>query len=394
MYVLSLTRFYYNRLVLKPSLSLLLVCSCAFAQRAPQPDPIVSPEVHADRTITFRLLAPKANDVAVNIGFAEGPQKMTRDEKGLWTVTIGPAEPEVYSYTFSIDGVRDIDPNNPNLQPGVRSTSSQVEVPAAQPTFYDPQAKPHGTVHIQMYESKSLGSTRSVWVYTPPEYEKQKGKFPVLYLLHGSGDTEAGWVTIGRANVIMDNLLADGKAKPMIVVMPFGHPQPGVGFGSISPPSSDRAAFTRDLLEDVMPLVEKQYRIAARPETRAIAGLSMGGAQSLNIGLTHLELFHWIGVFSAGLPRQGDPEQIFADLFANPAATNKKIKLFWIGIGRQDPGFESAQKLDALMTKHEIQHEFHPSEGKHTWLVWRHYLNEFAPQLFQDRRGSRELAAR
>ncbi len=150
----------------------------------------------------------------------------------------------------------------------------------------------------------------------------------MLYLLrHGSRRHRSGQVTIGRANVIMDNLLADGKAKPMIVVMPFGHPQPGVGFGSISPASSDRAAFTRDLLEDVMPLVEKQYRIAARPETRAIAGLSMGGAQSLNIGLTHLELFHWIGVFSAGLPRQGDPEQIFADTFANPTATNKKIQI-------------------------------------------------------------------
>jgi enterochelin esterase-like enzyme len=373
----------YNRLVRKSALAFLFFSSGVFAQRQPQAPAPVSSEVHADRTITFRLSAPKANEVTVSGEFAQGPQRMQKDDAGVWSITVGPVEPEVYSYTFSVDGFRDIDPNNPNLKPGVRSSSSVLEVPAAQPQFYDPLPKPHGTVHINLYESKSLNMTRSVYVYTPPDYEKQKGKYPVLYLLHGSGDTESGWVTIGRANVILDNLLAEGKVKPMIVVMPFGHPQPSVGFGSISPASSDRAAFTRDLLEDVMPMVEKMYRISARPETRAIAGLSMGGGQSLNIGLTHLELFHWIGVFSAGLPRNSDPEQTFADLFANPAASNKKIKLLWIGIGRQDPGFESAQKLSDLLHKHEIEHIFHPSEGKHAWTVWRHYLNEFAPLLFK-----------
>jgi enterochelin esterase-like enzyme len=374
----------YNRFVRKSSLTFLFLCSGVFAQRQPQAPVPVSSEVHADRTITFRLSAPKANEVSVSGEFAQGPQRMQKDDAGVWSITVGPVEPEVYSYTFSVDGFRDIDPNNPNLKPGVRSSSSVLEVPAAQPQFYDPQPKPHGTVHINLYESKSLGMTRSVYVYTPPDYEKQKGKYPVLYLLHGSGDTESGWATIGRANVILDNLLAEGKVKPMIVVMPFGHPQPSVGFGSISPSNSDRAAFTRDLLEDVMPMVEKMYRISARPETRAIAGLSMGGGQSLNIGLTHLELFHWIGVFSAGLPRNSDPEQTFADLFANPSASNKKIKLLWIGIGRQDPGFESAQKLSDLLHKHEIEHIFHPSEGRHAWTVWRHYLNEVVPLLFKN----------
>jgi enterochelin esterase-like enzyme len=380
---LTLGASMYNRLVRKSSLTFLFLCSGALAQRQPQAPAPVSSEVHPDRTITFRLSAPKASEVTVSGEFAQGPQLMQKDDAGVWSVTVGPVEPEVYSYTFAVDGFRDIDPNNPNLKPGVRSSSSVLEVPGAQPQFYDPQPKPHGTVHINLYESKSLGMTRSVYVYTPPDYEKQKGKYPVLYLLHGSGDTESGWVTIGRANVILDNLLAEGKVKPMIVVMPFGHPQPSVGFGSISPSSSDRTAFTRDLLEDVMPMVEKMYRISARPETRAIAGLSMGGGQSLNIGLTHLELFHWIGVFSAGLPRNGDPEQTFADLFANPSASNKKIKLLWIGIGRQDPGFESAQKLSDLLHKHEIEHIFHPSEGKHAWTVWRHYLSEFAPLLFK-----------
>jgi enterochelin esterase-like enzyme len=390
----------YNRLVLKSSITFFLLSCCVLAQvepqarRQPQAAALVSAEVHPDRTIAFRISAPKANDVTVSGAFAEGPQRMQKNEQGVWSIAIGPVEPEIYSYTFSVDGFRDVDPNNPNLQPGVRSSSSLVEVPAAQPKFYDPQPTPHGTVHINLYESKSLGMTRSVYVYTPPDYEKQKTRYPVLYLLHGSGDTESGWVTIGRANVILDNLLAEGKAKPMIVVMPFGHAEPSVGFGSVSRPSSDRTAFTRDLLEDVMPLVEKLYRISSKPETRAIAGLSMGGGQSLNIGLTHLDLFHWIGVFSAGLPRNGDPEQTFADLFANPAASNRKIKLLWIGIGRQDPGFDSAQKLSELLHKHEIEHVFHPSEGKHAWTVWRHYLNEVVPLLFKSGNGVTTVASR
>jgi enterochelin esterase family protein len=343
------------------------------------------PEVHPDRTVTFRLRAPKANEVTVSVnGVPPSELKpMEKDEKGVWSTTIGPLEPEIYTYTFSVDGVSVTDPNNPNIKPGVRSSPSLIEVPASQPLFYDPQPKPHGTVHINLYESKSLGMTRSMYVYTPPSYEKEKNKYPVLYLLHGSGDTEANWVTMGRANVILDNLLADRKAVPMIVVMPFGHAQPSVGFGSISAFSSDRAAFTRDLLEDVMPLAEKLYRISARPESRAIAGLSMGGSQSMNIGLTHLDLFRWIGIFSSGGGRSGDAETAFADLFADPAASNKKIKLLWIGIGRKDTSFESARGFSELLKRRQIEHVFRPSEGAHTWTVWRHYLNEFLPLLFR-----------
>lgn len=365
------------------TLPVLLFCSYAAAQRPAQEPPIKSVEIHPDRTITFRLPAPKAAEVSVNAEFATGPQRMEKDEKGVWSVTLGPVEPEIYTYTFSVDGVRNIDPNNPNLKTGVRSTASLIEVPGAQPAFYDPKPTPHGAVRFHLYESKSLNMTRQLCVYTPPGYEAGKARYPVLYLLHGSGDIESGWATIGRANVILDNLLAEGKIKPMIVVMPFGHAEPAVGFGSLSAPNPDRDAFGRDLLEDILPMVEKMYRISAKPEHRALAGLSMGGAQSLNIGLTHLELFHWIGIFSAGMPRTGEPEKTFADLFANPAASNKKIRLLWIGIGRQDPGFESAQRLTEFLKRHEIEYEFHPSEGKHAWNVWRHYLAEFAPRLFQ-----------
>src|SRR5262249_19152114 len=199
-------RFVYNRCVSRLFTSLLAFTLCAAAQQN-QP-PILSGEVHPDRTVTFRLSAPKANEVTVSVSGASplGSKPLEKDEKGLWSITIGPLEPEIYSYTFSVDGVRVADPNNPNVRPGVRSYSSAVEVPAAEPLFYDPQPKPHGTVHIHLYESKALGMTRSIYVYTPPGYEKQNTKYPVLYLLHGSGDTESGWVTLGRANVILDNL--------------------------------------------------------------------------------------------------------------------------------------------------------------------------------------------
>lgn len=362
----------------------LALVSVAVAQRPPQPPPVISPEVHPDRTVTFRLMAPKALEISVSAEFAQGPQAMKKDEKGLWTVTLGPAPPEVWGYTFSVDGVRNIDPNNPNIKPGVRTSSSQVEVPADQPQFYDPQPGPHGTVHMELYDSKPIGALRGVWVYTPPGYEKGKDKLPVLYLLHGSGDTESGWVTIGRANVIFDNLIAAGKAKPMVVAMPFGHVQGSVGYAPAAAAQGDRALFARDLLEEIVPLVERQYRVSAKPEHRAIAGLSMGGGQSLSIGLANLDKFAWVGAFSAGGGRGANLETAYKDLIANPAASNKKLKLLWIACGRQDGLFEGSQNLSNFLNQHQIKHTFAPSEGAHTWRVWRNYLNQMTPLLFRD----------
>ena len=212
---------------------------------------------------------------------------------------------------------------------------------------------------------------------------KAANKYPVLYLLHGSGDTEGGWVSIGRANVILDNLIAERKAVPMVVVMPFGHPQAAVGFGQDPATPPDRALFTRDLLEEIMPMAESEYRIDAQPEKRAIAGLSMGGGQALNIGLGHLDRFRWIGVFSAGVRSPEDAEKTFADVFADSAATNRKLKLFWIGCGKADSGFAGAQHLDEMLKRHGIDHTFVPSEGAHTWRNWRSYLNQMAPLLFR-----------
>ena len=368
--------------ILSLAAAALAMCAPLLAQRRQAPL-LRSAEVRADGAIVFRLEAPKATDVGVTGDFLARPLPMQKDEQGLWTATTDPLDPAIYGYSFLVDGVRIADPKSGRLQAGVNGVSSLVEVPGAAPMFYDAKSVPHGTVHIDWYDSKPLGALRSFYVYTPPGYEKSGIKYPVLYLLHGSGDTEGGWVTIGRANFILDNLIAERKATPMIVVMPFGHPQAAVGFGQdpVTPP--DRSLFTRDLLQEIMPLAEREYRIDAKPEKRAIAGLSMGGGQALNIGLGNLDRFRWIGVFSAGVRAPEEAEKTFADVFADSAATNKKLKLFWIGCGKEDNGFASVQQLDQLLKRHGIDHIFVPGEGAHTWRNWRSYLNQMAPLLFR-----------
>ena len=328
-------------------------------------------------------MAPKANEVVVTGQVAQGPQPMQKDDQGLWSVTVGPLEPAIYSYKFVVDGVRVLDPGNPYIQQGIEGSFSLLEVPGDAPAFYDPHPVPHGTVHVHWYNSASLKLFRSVYVYTPPDYERAtKGKYPVLYLLHGGGDTESAWVAIGRANIILDNLIAEGKARPMIVVMPFGFPDSAVGFGKAPLPKDRTTLFETDLLGDVLPLVEKQYRVSARPEDRAIAGLSMGASQAFDIGFAHLDLFRWFGIFSNGVP-VAETEKRFADLFSDPAATNAKIKLLWIACGKSDSLLGSAQRLSNLLTKHDIKHTFVTSEGGHTWQNWQSYLHQMAPLLFQ-----------
>jgi enterochelin esterase family protein len=257
------------------------------------------------------------------------------------------------------------------------------EVPADKPAPYDIQPVPHGTVHINWYQSASLNALRSLYVYTPPGYEEGKAKYPVLYLLHGSGDTEAGWVDVGRANLILDNLIAAGSAKPMIVVMPYGRPLPDVmlvpsaGRG----PANADTLFGTDLLQDVIPYVEKLYRVSAKADDRGIAGLSMGGGQTLSIGLTHLDTFHYIGAFSAAA--RGNPEKQFKGFLADSAAANKKLKLFYIACGKADGLFPASQALSDALDKHDIKHTFAPSEEGHVWRNWRNYLADLAPKLFR-----------
>ena len=352
---------------------------------------LVSPEVGADRTITFRYLAPNAQQVTVTDDTEGKPHAMTKDASGVWSATVGPVKPDIYTYAFNADGIVALDPRNTNIKMGYGNFGpvNVVEVPGDGPEFYDVRPVPHGEVRILPYESKTLGLSREMWIYTPPGYDKGKN-YPVLYLFHGAGDIESGWALIGRANNILDNLIADGKAKPMVVVMPLGHAIQSFYAGptkaaapAAAPASATPAVlspFAKDLLEDVVPLVEKTYKVSTRPDDRAIGGLSMGGGQTINIGFTRPELFRYIVILSAG---SQNAEQAYPGFFKDPTAINKQLKLLWVSAGKDDTAGPAAKALDATLTAKGITHKYVVTEGRHEWTVWRHNLNEFAQLLFK-----------
>jgi enterochelin esterase-like enzyme len=361
---------------------LLLMASCAWSQ-PPAPDTLVSPDVHSDHRVTFRIRAPKASEVTffgdwMPVGSQE---KMIKDSEGVWSVTLGPLPPSIYLYTFTVDGITIADPVNPRIKLRSRTSASMVEVRADSPALWQERDVPHGAVEINWQKSKILpGDARWMWFYTPPGYEKERDRqYPVLYLLHGSNDTAAGWTLAGNANFILDNLLADKRVVPMIVVMPYGHAVP---FGSPRVvQAKNTSLFEQYLLEDVMPLVESRYRVAPGRQNRAIAGLSMGGGQSIAIGFGHMDLFSAMGAFSAAVP--ADFEKHFAGALEDGKGTSAKLKVLWIGCGKQDSLFPRSQKLSETLNAHHIRNTFRASEGAHTYTVWRMYLGEFAPLLFR-----------
>jgi len=353
---------------------------------------LVSPELHPDRTVTFRFRAPQATQVQLvgEILQGKGPQAMTKDEAGLWTITIGPVPPEIWIYNFRVHGVDVTDPSNPAVKPVPPgfAMSSFVEVPGDSPSFYDSRPVPHGEVRMVDYESKTFGLTRTVWIYTPPNYDKSTAKYPVLYLLHGNGEAFNGWVMNGRANIILDNLIADRKAQPMIVVMPQGHALQAPNVGPLVRITGETTMFSprfpKDLLEEVVPLVERNYRVVANADNRAIAGLSMGGGQALSIGLTHPELFHYVLGFSAAIgDRYLNIDETVRQVLADPAAANKKFHLLWISAGRQDFLLGPNQQLTKVLTEAGVKNTYRETEGAHVWSVWRNNLNEAAPLLFR-----------
>jgi len=363
------------------------------ARREPTPnDTLVSPDVQPDHRVTFRIYAPKASEVTLSGDWMEGsgagPQRLEKDDKGVWSVTVGPLVPDFYSYTLTVDGVKTIDPKNAQIKQGVTSNDNLFEVPGEEAAFEATQMVPHGTVRIEWYSSSTLDMPRRMHIYTPPGYDRGNQRYPVLYLLHGGGDEDSGWSTIGRAGFIMDNLLAQKKAKPMLVVMPNGS-MPRAANAPAGAPGGGAAAqdrFAGELLKDIIPFVEKNYRVLANRENRAITGLSMGGGQTLRVAPTNLDKFAFIGVWSSGVSQQAqaDFEKRNADFLSNPDKTNKMLKLLWIGVGEKDPlANTSAKNLVALLDQHGIKHEFHESPGAHTWINWRHYLNDYAQLLFR-----------
>ncbi|MDB6152027.1 MAG: Carbohydrate acetyl esterase/feruloyl esterase [Chthoniobacteraceae bacterium] len=354
----------------------------AHAQTTPptptaRPVPISSPEIKEDHHVVFRLKAPQAREVSVSgQGFARAP--MTRDAaSGEWSVTVGPVEPGVWEYSFNVDGVDMIDSANPAIKPQRQPKTSILQIPGTPPLVWDFQNVPHGTLHEHTFQAAH--SVRRFHVYTPPGYERDSaGKFPVLYLVHGFGDNDASWSAHGKANWILDNLIAKGSAKPMLVVMPDGHPlAPGTGpRGDYGKANSE--AFEAELVNEILPLIESTYRVRASADGRAIAGLSMGGGHSLYTGLRHSDIFSAIGAFSAGVPSQESLNQAFD----NAGNLNEKLRLFWIACGKSDSLVDRNRKLDAQLTEKGINHTWVESEGGHAWPVWRQYLAQFVPLLF------------
>lgn len=343
-----------------------------------------SPEVAADRRVTFRLMAPKAMEVTVAGEFAPGNQRMEKDAAGLWSVTVGPLAPEIYNYNFTIDGVKTIDPGNPEVKTGSTAStiSSVLEVRGDQPAFYDGQNVPHGEIRTLWYQSKAVNALRRVTVYTPPGYERAAAteRLPVLYLFHGANADETAWMRLGHVNLILDNLLAAGKTKPFLVVMPFGYAVPP---GSPAGQGQNTALFEKDLIEDVIPFIDGRFRTQADREHRAIVGLSMGGGQSLTIGLRQLEHFSYVGGFSASVGQAANFPATFSKLVANPTEANQRLKLLWVACGREDGLFAASKSFSDFLTQNKIKHSFTETDGAHTWMVWRRYLRDLSPLLFR-----------
>jgi enterochelin esterase-like enzyme len=356
----------------------------ALAQPPQQRAPIISPEVHADHTVTFRFRAPNAKEVF----FArEGAQRvaMQKDDQGLWSLTTDPLPPDIYGYSFVADGVALIDPSNSLMKPNLLNSQSAVHVPGPSSLPWEINDVPRGMVQHHFYKSGIVGDNRDYYVYTPPGYDPAAKKlYPVLYLLHGYSDGADGWTAVGRAHVILDNLIAQGKAKPMLIVMPLGYGAPEIVSrtgGRLSDPNLRQRNYDRfrdALFTEVMAQVEKDYRVAKDRNSRAIAGLSMGGAESLYVGLNALDRFAWVGSFSAG----GAADDYNTTYPKLDAKANSELHLLWIACGTEDRLIEPNRKFRDWLKSKDIRFTPIETPGAHTWMVWRRNLAEFAPLLF------------
>ena len=375
-----------NRRIFKTSLMLpAIILFTSLVNGQPPRGPLaLSPQVNPDKTVTFRYMAPSAKDVKLSAQFEKGPVAMTKGDNGMWSVTVGPVKPDIYPYNFIIDGIQVMDPGNVAFFPNERFKASLVDIPGDTPLIHSMQDVPHGTITCTGYISKTMnGIYRPLVIYTPPGYEKNpQKKYPVLYLISGTTDTEETWYKVGRANLILDNLISQGKAVPMIIVMPYGN-----NFIEISGPASPDAVpmyqtFSNELINDIIPFCEKNFRITADREHRAVAGFSRGGGQSLWAGLSNTDKFAYICSFSAYLTKEAF-EQHFSSFYSNPEVTNKKMKLFWLSVGNEDFLYkQAAEFIDLLKTKN-INTKTLITTGGHTWMNCKLFLSQAAPLLFK-----------
>ncbi|MCG6922223.1 MAG: esterase [Acidobacteria bacterium] len=345
-----------------------------------------------DGTITFRMYAPGAEKVELKgevvavAGLDSVP--MTKDDRGVWTGTISGLLPEQYSYSYEVDGARTVDQRNPGAKVGPRGVSSRFSMPGS-PEFYAPQDVPHGRVEINWHHSAILDQVRALWVYTPPGYASSGDMhYPVLYLLHGSGDLENGWIDDGMANFILDNLIAAEKAKPMIVVMPRGH----VHTWHQIDRQENNAQVGRVLVEELMPFVESQYRVLTDRDSRAIAGLSMGGGQSLRFGLQNLDKFAWVIGFSPAVLTREPEYPLFADLIAKTKVADPPLKLLMVRCGTADHLIKNSDEFAQKLAEAGVEHTYVRTDYEsmwpgrkddHTWPIWRMDLRDVTPLLFR-----------
>lgn len=353
----------------------------AHAQRGMGPQ-IESPVVNPDRTVTFNLRAPGADAVQLSGQFLQGNQPMTKADNGVWSITVGPVEPDLYPYAFVVDGLQVADPLNQEIFPNEGFKNSLVDIRGDEAPIYAVKDVPHGTMTYCYYDSEYMDETRPLIVYTPPGYDESTDRYPVFYLVSGTTDTEETWFKVGKVNFILDNLIAAGNAVPMIVVLPYGN----MGVGAPRPNTPEAAvmyqAFNDDLVGSIMPYIEANYRTINDRDHRAIAGFSRGGGQSLFTGFNNFDKFAYIGSYSAYLIEE-TIDEYFSDLIDNPEATNARLKLLWMGVGKADFLYQQAAEFDQLMTAKKIDHQSMYTEGGHTWMNARTYLHETLQKYFK-----------
>ena len=357
------------------------------------PAPPKSPQLQPDGTIIFRLAMPNAAKVELHLEGAAHPFPMAKGADAVWSVTVPKLAPQYYSYTFDVDGTALLDPHNVTIKPSFFNTQNVFLVPGQPPMPWEPSNVPHGALHHHYYRSNIVGINSEYYVYTPPNFESRRNqKYPVLYLLHGYSDDPSAWTSMGKANVILDNLIAQGKAMPMIVVMPLGYgtmdmiTRGWIAWRDPELPGRNFTKFTDALFQEVMPRVKQQYPISDKREEHAVAGLSMGGSESLLVGLNHAGDFAYVGSFSAGGLGEGDYGPSFPGITARSAAEiNAKLRVLWIACGTEDGLLAANQKFIAWLKEKGLQPITIQTPGMHAWMVWRDNLANFAPLLFQSK---------
>lgn len=358
-----------KKYILSGTVALLAGVSLMAQQRPPA---ISSPDVHPDNSATFRYFSKKAQRVTLSGEFLKAPVSMTKDTSGIWSVTIPNITPDIYPYSFYVDSVQIADPNNTFIFANERFKRSIVEIPGSTPLVHALQNVPHGKIHYQYYNTKVLGRTRDLLVYTPPNFDASgKTKYPVLYLIHGGSDTEETWTKVGRANFIADNLIAQGKAKPMIIVMPYGNVRPS--------PMPD---FTKEIVNDIIPFIEANYPVKTDSKNRAVAGFSVGGGQTLNIGLTNTDKFGYICSYAPYTATE-EFKKNFTDWNPDADLINKQLKKFTISVGTEDFLYESVKQNIAMFQEKKIKVEPLIVSGGHTWMNCKLFLAHSLQEIFK-----------